>query len=706
MILARTRLLARADAAGRVYAFDPSQPRDKDGKWTLIGSGEVKVGGHTRRSVHEKLQIQRDLHMELDRLSQNPRILDALDQLETVYVHTDIGHNEHPIGVFSPAGTLVKKSGERILIGDRINLYPYMRGNGGKLVAEPKGAPALFSDHMSQYSVRGVVRHEVGHLVHWKLPDGKNNAEWQRVYTQIANDPNRYPVGGRESFSTRGWSRVSGYANTNAQEAFAESFTYYAHPDYRSGRLPKEVEIFLDKHVGRQGLEKREYKLSKYIEVWFGEPSVGWVQADVEESGTEIRYFALKQHPLTFEHIGKMLDALESVSKAELSAELRRVRAALGERLKVARSPKEFKALPRRSELEAAVRALLDRAHAAGSEAIQDEVPKAYAEWDESKHPRHSAGDEHGGEFSSLLKEIERLWRERTPPKTIDEIDPGTRVQRGEMRVIAKRLGLSVEETSPVFQSQLLRLFDRLKMEFPEDKWGKDTAATRELRRRMRKGEYAVSSFTPRSAVGWLAQAAFWITDLLSDDLLSEAQRILVNGLKTGKPASVMMAELFEAFVPYLGSRVGEEVVTAHRLETIVRTNTTTAYNHGRLTEILGADVVRFVDGVRYSAILDERTTEVCRFLDGKVFRLPAAQEELELLLPPRHYNCRSLIVPIVVGSPINLEDVITVDEVARAKELSGTGFMQRGAFRHYGGVELAARAALLSAQMELNKFK
>ena len=606
-VLARMRVLARADAAGRVYAFDPNQPRDQDGKWTLVGSGVVEVGGYTRRPVREKLQIQRDLHAELDRLSQNPMIQRSLDQLERIYVHTEIGHNEHPVGVFIPAGTLIK-GGERILIGDRINLYPYMRGNGGKLVAEPKGVPALFSDYIGQYSVRGVVRHEVGHLVHWKLPGGKDNAEWQQVYDRIANDSNRYPVGNRESFSARGWSRVSGYATANAQEAFAESFTYYTHPDYRSGRLPKEVETFLDKHIGRQGLERREYKLSKYVEVWFGEPSVGWVRADVEESGTEIRYFALKQYPLAFERIGKTLDALELASKADLSAELRRVRSDLAARLKGAKSPKEFKTLPRRAELEAAVRAMLDRAHAAGGEAIRDEVPKAYA----------------------------------------------------------------------------------------------------------------TSSFTPRSAVGWLAQAAFWITDVLSDDLLSEAQGILVNGLKTGKPASVMMTELFEAFVPYLGSRVGEEVITAHRLETIVRTNTTTAYNHGRLTEILGADVAKFVDGVRWSSILDERTTPVCIFLDGKTFILPAGAKyrglpatpiaDLEALLPPRHYQCRSLIVPIVVGSQINPEDVITADEIARAKELSGAGFMQRGAFRNYGGVEdaqlLAARAALLSAQMELNAIK
>ena len=291
-----------------------------------------------------------------------------------------------------------------------------------------------------------------------------------------------------------------------------------------------------------------------------------------------------------------MLDALELKSKVDLSVELRRVRAALGKQLKTTKSPKAFKILPRRKELQGAVLETLTRAWDAGREAMREEV-----------------------------------------------------------------LGAK---------------------------------------------KYADSSFTPKAATKWLADQAFWATDVLSDDLLGAAQRILVNGMKTGTSTSEMMRLLWEAFVPYLGSSVGEEVVSASRLETIVRTNTTSAYNHGRLTEALDPALAAFTDGVRYSAILDSRTTEVCRFLDGKVFRLPQREEELAALLPPRHFNCRSIIVPVMVGEAIDPVTVITDSEIWRAKQLSAPGFMQRDTFRHYGGVPdvplLAARVALLHAQVIL----
>ena len=227
---------------------------------------------------------------------------------------------------------------------------------------------------------------------------------------------------------------------------------------------------------------------------------------------------------------------------------------------------------------------------------------------------------------------------------------------------------------------------------------------------------YAASSYTPKAAMKWLRESAFWITDVLADDLLGAAQKILVKGLRTGAPASTMMRELFEEFVPYLGGDVGEQVVTAHRLETIVRTNTTTAYNHGRLTAALDPDIAAFVDGVRYSAILDSRTTPVCQFLHEKVFRLPDQEEDLVTLTPPRHFNCRSVLVPIVVGEEVDPSEYMTEQDIWRAKRLSAEGFTQRGPFARYtyeqrdaphldgvpGAPLLAARVALLKAQLAL----
>ena len=50
---------------------------------------------------------------------------------------------------------------------------------------------------------------------------------------------------------------------------------------------------------------------------------------------------------------------------------------------------------------------------------------------------------------------------------------------------------------------------------------------------------------------------------------------------------------------------------------------------------------------MQYSAILDRRTSEVCRSLDGLVVKPGSA--DFYNYSPPRHYNCRSIWVEILV---------------------------------------------------------
>ena len=182
-------------------------------------------------------------------------------------------------------------------------------------------------------------------------------------------------------------------------------------------------------------------------------------------------------------------------------------------------------------------------------------------------------------------------------------------------------------------------------------------------------------TFTPRAALRWLAEKAFWITGLTADRLLNEAKGVLLQSIKTGRPIGVTILALAEIFEPYLGKDgVSVELGSPFRLETIVRTNNTDAYNHGRLTDYVSADMLPFLKGVRYSATLDTRTTEVCRFLHGRVFKPDSA--DLESLIPPNHFNCRSIIVPIVVGEAVNDDQFITPEQVREARELADAKFL------------------------------
>lgn len=75
-------------------------------------------------------------------------------------------------------------------------------------------------------------------------------------------------------------------------------------------------------------------------------------------------------------------------------------------------------------------------------------------------------------------------------------------------------------------------------------------------------------------------------------------------------------------------------------LERYARTKFTEVMNKGRLAFFEESGVV---SGYQYSAILDDRTTEICRGLHGKTFK--AGDQPI----PPMHFNCRSMLLPITI---------------------------------------------------------
>ena len=116
--------------------------------------------------------------------------------------------------------------------------------------------------------------------------------------------------------------------------------------------------------------------------------------------------------------------------------------------------------------------------------------------------------------------------------------------------------------------------------------------------------------------------------------------------------------------------RDGKPIAPA-QLETVIRTNATDAFNRGRVIE--GRRSGDLLQGFSYSAIIDERTTEVCQTLDGRVFK--PDDPALDLLKPPRHFQCRSILVPVTIGVTVEESDFITPGQVGRGTELSGKGF-------------------------------
>ncbi len=148
---------------------------------------------------------------------------------------------------------------------------------------------------------------------------------------------------------------------------------------------------------------------------------------------------------------------------------------------------------------------------------------------------------------------------------------------------------------------------------------------------------------------------SFGITGKLNDDSLAIIKNLLLNGAKTGKTTGETIQLIYEAFASAglmsladakvaLGAALG---VTHpdHRLQTIVKTNTFEAINEARYAYFTDPSLGGFVEALEYSAILDLRTTQICRHLDGQIHS--ADSEVWKTYRPPNHFNCRSLLIPV-----------------------------------------------------------
>ena len=114
----------------------------------------------------------------------------------------------------------------------------------------------------------------------------------------------------------------------------------------------------------------------------------------------------------------------------------------------------------------------------------------------------------------------------------------------------------------------------------------------------------------------------------------------------TGRTADAMFRRISSEFrTAHTRAEVDDLVAQARRLATGAITSTVvtglhSAANRARL--IVAADSGRF-QRWRYSAVLDNRTSETCIELNGTEWLFA----DQNAPLPPRHPNCRSIVVPL-----------------------------------------------------------
>lgn len=113
----------------------------------------------------------------------------------------------------------------------------------------------------------------------------------------------------------------------------------------------------------------------------------------------------------------------------------------------------------------------------------------------------------------------------------------------------------------------------------------------------------------------------------------------LADGLKHDMLVGIMAGKSEQHMADDLMNRCGVGAFEARRL---VRTETTCVANMAELDGYKELDI----DEYEFSACLDSRTSDLCRELDGKVFKRNSAQAGVNL--PPMHPFCRSTTLPVL----------------------------------------------------------
>lgn len=113
-----------------------------------------------------------------------------------------------------------------------------------------------------------------------------------------------------------------------------------------------------------------------------------------------------------------------------------------------------------------------------------------------------------------------------------------------------------------------------------------------------------------------------------SYEITKKTKNALIKAIKDGKPLSSVISVLDNE----------GKALSDVSLERYARTKTTEVFNRGRMDYFESTGVVA---AYQYSAIIDDVTSEVCGELNGKIF------EKEDAPIPPLHFNCRSLLIPI-----------------------------------------------------------
>lgn len=161
----------------------------------------------------------------------------------------------------------------------------------------------------------------------------------------------------------------------------------------------------------------------------------------------------------------------------------------------------------------------------------------------------------------------------------------------------------------------------------------------------------------PEEFLSVIDAEAFKLVGDYSVNITNKMRNQLMQGIKSGLNERDILSDLRD-----LGKQESDKW-----LETVIRTKATEMFNRARKSYWDNDELAKqIVEAYQFSAIMDDRTSDVCRFMDGKIF---GKDEFITRSTPPLHFNCRSILVPVTKFEDYSLDKEPSIEKL---KDMGG----------------------------------
>lgn len=166
--------------------------------------------------------------------------------------------------------------------------------------------------------------------------------------------------------------------------------------------------------------------------------------------------------------------------------------------------------------------------------------------------------------------------------------------------------------------------------------------------------KFSDAELLPEEYLSIIQAEAFKNVGDYSIEITKKAKNILTNGIKSGLSEEQIVKKIKEEMAD----------VSERWMSTVVRTKTTEMFNEARKTYWETDEIAKeIVEAYEFSAILDDRTSEICESLDGKIFK---KGDFIDRVTPPLHFNCRSVLIPITKYQEYEIDNEPTIESLQK----------------------------------------